>query len=81
MKLVVNMVMGNMLAALGEGVALAQGAALDPQLLLQILDLGAMANPLFKAKGPAMIQGTYPAAFPLTHAAKDMVRVCCFLLL
>lgn len=35
-------------------------------------DLGAIANPMFKMKGPSMIQGSYPPAFPLKHQQKDM---------
>ncbi|RWW30755.1 hypothetical protein GW17_00004657 [Ensete ventricosum] len=35
-------------------------------------DLGAIANPMFKLKGPAMIKGSYPPAFPLKHQQKDM---------
>lgn len=35
-------------------------------------DLGAIANPMFKMKGPAMIKNSYPPAFPLKHQQKDM---------
>ncbi|KAL6505827.1 putative oxidoreductase glyr1 [Orobanche hederae] len=41
-------------------------------MLLDVLDLGAIANPMFKMKGPSMIQGSYPPAFPLKHQQKDM---------
>lgn len=37
-----------------------------------IQDLGACANPMFKLKGPAMIENRYPPAFPLKHQQKDM---------
>lgn len=72
MKIVVNMVMGGMMNCLAEGMALADSCDLSQQDLLSILDLGAMSNPMFKLKGPAMIKGTYPAAFPLKHQQKDM---------
>lgn len=42
MKLVVNMVMGSMMAAFGEGISLADASGLDPTQLLQVLDLGVM---------------------------------------
>ncbi|KAI0515718.1 hypothetical protein KFK09_008384 [Dendrobium nobile] len=72
MKLVVNMVMGSMMNALSEGLSLAGSSGLSQQTFLDILDLGAIANPMFKLKGPAMIQSSYPPAFPLKHQQKDM---------
>ena len=59
MKLVVNMVMGNMMCALGEGLALCQASELPADAdggLLKVLDLGIMSNGLFKLKGPKMLK-------------------------
>ncbi|XP_074574300.1 glyoxylate/succinic semialdehyde reductase 1 [Curcuma longa] len=72
MKLVVNMIMGSMMNALSEGLCLANSSGLSQQTLLDVLELGAIANPMFKLKGPPMIQSTYPPAFPLKHQQKDM---------
>ncbi|KAK8933709.1 Glyoxylate/succinic semialdehyde reductase 1 [Platanthera zijinensis] len=72
MKLVVNMVMGSMMKALSEGLSLAGSSGLNQQTLLDVMDLGAIANPMFRQKGPAMIQGNYPPAFPLKHQQKDI---------
>ncbi|XP_031479776.1 glyoxylate/succinic semialdehyde reductase 1 [Nymphaea colorata] len=72
MKLVVNMIMGSMMSAFSEGLVLADRSGLDQQTLLDVLDLGGMANPMFKFKGPAMIQRSFPPAFPLKHQQKDM---------
>lgn len=73
MKLAVNMVMGEMLCALGEGIHLADRAALNPSTLVEILGLGAMACPLVAGKGPAMAAGgPFPTAFPLKHQLKDV---------
>jgi len=75
MKLVVNMVMGNMMCALGEGLALCQASELPADNeggLLKVLDLGIMANGLFKLKGPKMLKGDHAPNFPLKHAQKDM---------
>ena len=75
MKLVVNMVMGEMMCALGEGIHLADRSALDPATLVEILGLGAMACPLVTGKGPAMAAGgPFPTAFPLKHQLKDVSR-------
>ncbi|MEW5301760.1 MAG: hypothetical protein WDW36_004598 [Sanguina aurantia] len=72
MKLVVNMVMGSMMGAFTEGLALAGKAGLDQTQLLEILSLGAIANPMFALKGPAIVAQTYAPAFPLKHQQKDM---------
>jgi glyoxylate/succinic semialdehyde reductase len=72
MKLVVNMIMGSMMTAFSEGLALADKSGLSQTTLLDVLELGAIANPMFKLKGPAMIQEKFPTAFPLKHQQKDM---------
>lgn len=35
-------------------------------------DLGAIANGMFKLKGPSCIKGSFAPAFPLKHQQKDM---------
>ncbi|KAL7247123.1 hypothetical protein ACSBR2_002106 [Camellia fascicularis] len=72
MKLVVNMIMGSMMNAFSEGLILADKSGLNPLTLLDVLDLGGIANPMFKMKGPTMIQKSYSPAFPLKHQQKDM---------
>eukprot|EP00955_Chlamydomonas_euryale_P021769 229897-Chlamydomonas_euryale.AAC.2 len=72
MKLVVNMVMGSMMEAFCEGMALTEKAGLKQSDLLEVLSLGAMANPMFALKGPAIAARNYPAAFPLKHQQKDL---------
>ncbi|PIM97074.1 Glyoxylate reductase [Handroanthus impetiginosus] len=61
-----------MMNAFSEGLVLADKSGLNPQTLLDVLDLGAIANPMFKMKGPSMIQSSYAPAFPLKHQQKDM---------
>jgi len=72
MKLVVNMIMGGMMTAFAEGLALGEKAGLLPEEVLAVLDAGALANPMFRLKGPAMAEGRFPTAFPLKHMQKDM---------
>jgi glyoxylate/succinic semialdehyde reductase len=72
MKLVANMVMGGMMTMLCEGLALGTKAGLEPADILDVLDSGAMANPMFKLKGPQIVQRSFPTAFPLKHAQKDL---------
>jgi len=72
MKLVVNMIMGGMMTAFCEGMALGQKGGLDGSQILEVLDAGALANPMFKGKGPMLLQGKFPTSFPLKHMQKDL---------
>ncbi|KAI5081678.1 hypothetical protein GOP47_0001421 [Adiantum capillus-veneris] len=71
-KLVVNMIMGSMINAFSEGLVLADKSGLSQQTLLEVLDLGAIATPMFKMKGPSMLKDKFDPAFPLKHQQKDM---------
>lgn len=71
-KLVVNSLMGTMVAAFGEGLALSQAVGLDPDVMIQVISQGAVAAPVFALKGSKMIVGDHAPNFPLKHAAKDM---------
>ena len=72
MKLVGNRIMGSMLTALSEGLALGLKGGLDGAEILDVLDAGAMACPMFRAKGPMLLSGAYPTSFPLKHMQKDL---------
>ena len=73
MKLANNLVMCGALTALCEGLALAAGSGLDTAQLLEVLDSGAVANPMFRLKGPQIAANKeFPAAFPLKHMQKDL---------
>ncbi|KAG2439550.1 hypothetical protein HXX76_004903 [Chlamydomonas incerta] len=72
MKLVVNMVMGSMMTAFAEGLALADKVGLRQADVIEVVGLGAIAAPMFALKGPAMAARTYAPAFPLKHQQKDM---------
>jgi len=72
MKLVVNMILGGMLTAFCEGMALGQKGGLDGSKILEILDAGAMACPMFRGKGALLLKGEFPTSFPLKHMQKDL---------
>ncbi len=72
MKLVVNMIMGGMMTAFGEGLALAKRGGLEGETLLEVLAAGALANPMFAGKGPAVLKDEFAVAFPLKHMQKDL---------
>ncbi|KAJ4838445.1 Glyoxylate/succinic semialdehyde reductase 2, chloroplastic [Turnera subulata] len=72
MKLVVNMIMGSMMATFAEGLLLSEKAGLDPNVLVEVVSQGAISAPMFALKGPSMIKSSYPTAFPLKHQQKDL---------
>jgi len=72
MKLVVNLILGGMLTAFCEGMALGQKGGLDGKQILEILDAGAMACPMFRGKGALLLKGEFPTSFPLKHMQKDL---------
>ncbi|BAT91717.1 glyoxylate/succinic semialdehyde reductase 2, chloroplastic [Vigna umbellata] len=72
MKLVVNMIMGSMMASFSEGLLLGEKVGLDPDVLVQVVSQGAISAPMYSIKGPSMIQSLYPTAFPLKHQQKDL---------
>lgn len=72
MKLVVNMMMGVQIAALSEGLAVGTKAGLEGNDILDVLKEGALNCPMYSLKGPAMLEGKYPTAFPLKHQQKDV---------
>lgn len=72
MKLVINMMMGGMLSIFSEGMSLGQKAGLNGQQILDLVDAGAMANPMFKGKGAMLLNENYTTSFPLKHMQKDI---------
>lgn len=52
MKLIVNAILSNMLACLGEGLSMTSDCGLSPDILVEVLMQGAVASPLIALKGP-----------------------------
>lgn len=75
-KLVVNSLMGTMLAAFGEGIALSESVGLDASTMIEVIGQGAIQSPMFNLKGPKMIAKDHTPNFPLKHAHKDMALAC-----
>lgn len=72
MKLVVNMIMGSMMASFSEGLVLGNKIGLDQSTIIEVLSQGAISAPMWTMKGPSMVEGVYPPAFPLKHQQKDL---------
>jgi 3-hydroxyisobutyrate dehydrogenase-like beta-hydroxyacid dehydrogenase len=75
-KLVVNSLMGTMLAAFGEALALSEGMGLNPNTMIEVIGQGAIQTPMYNLKGPKMIVQDHAPNFPLKHAHKDMALAC-----
>ncbi|XP_068623190.1 cytokine-like nuclear factor N-PAC isoform X1 [Battus philenor] len=72
MNAVLQVVGGVSLAALAEGLALADRAGLSQADLLDVLALTPLASPHLILKGRAMIESSYSTHQPLTHMQKDL---------
>ncbi|KAL9190687.1 hypothetical protein ACHAXT_000393 [Thalassiosira profunda] len=71
-KLVVNSLMGTMMAAFGESLALAESVGLDGEKMIEVIGQGAIQSPMYALKGPKMLKKDHAPNFPLQHAHKDM---------
>lgn len=69
-KLVVNSLMGTMLAAFGEGLALAESVGLNADTMMEVISQGAITSPVYSLKGPKMVAKDHAPNFPLKHATK-----------
>lgn len=72
MKLVTNLVLGLNRAALAEGLALAGGLGLDPDLTLAILRRGPAYSRAMDTKGGKMIRGDFAPEARLSQHLKDV---------
>lgn len=71
-KMAVNMLLGAMMASLGETLAFGRRGGLDDDVLFEIINSGPLACGLFGLKEEMLRSGYYPAQFPLRHMAKDL---------
>jgi|EP00970_Alexandrium_tamarense_P019872 3-hydroxyisobutyrate dehydrogenase-like beta-hydroxyacid dehydrogenase len=71
-KLVVNSLMGTMMAAFSESLSLSESVGLDGEKMLEVISQGAIATPMYGLKGPKMLKSDHAPNFPLQHAHKDM---------
>jgi 3-hydroxyisobutyrate dehydrogenase/glyoxylate/succinic semialdehyde reductase len=72
MKMVVNLLLGNAMAAFAEGMALGEGLGISRKVLFDsLLDTPAVP-PFLKSKRAKIDKGNYEAEFPLCWMQKDM---------
>jgi 3-hydroxyisobutyrate dehydrogenase len=70
-KLVMNHWVLAVTDAIAETIAFAEGVDLDPAAFLDAIGGGSLDIQYAHLKGPGMIAGELPVAFPLKHALKD----------
>jgi 3-hydroxyisobutyrate dehydrogenase len=70
-KLVMNHWVLGVTDAIAETLVLAEGLDVDPALFLDAIEGGPLDIAYAHLKGPGMIAGDLPVAFPLKHALKD----------
>ncbi|MHB1647111.1 MAG: NAD(P)-dependent oxidoreductase [Candidatus Acididesulfobacter diazotrophicus] len=72
LKIINNQIMGITMGALAEGFALADKIGLDKNIIYDIVNSGAFANPMFQLKGKNIINNDYETNFPYKHMQKDL---------
>lgn len=71
LKVVANLMICRMVEALGEALALGTRQGLPGETVLEMLDAGALASPMWK-RGATLLECEPPLHFPLRHAVKDL---------
>ncbi|GFN81652.1 glyoxylate/succinic semialdehyde reductase 2, chloroplastic [Plakobranchus ocellatus] len=72
MKLIHNMILGNMVASLAEGMALADKVGIDLEDFSEVLSLGSLSCRTINHKSQAIMNGRFDPHFPLQHQQKDL---------
>ncbi|MBD1366277.1 NAD(P)-dependent oxidoreductase [Mucilaginibacter sp. ZT4R22] len=71
-KLAINTLLSIHAQGLAEAVVLAKQNGIAPEILLNLLNNGALANPFMKIKGDTILNDNYSAAFSLNNIVKDL---------
>jgi glyoxylate/succinic semialdehyde reductase len=71
-KCMLQIMMGSMIGALGETMALSEKAGLDPEMIMDMFNNSAMGNSISKAKGQLMIERDYAPNFQIYLQQKDL---------
>ena len=72
MKLAMNLQISMLALALSEGITLARGASLDPEIFLEVLNSTYFKTGMSVNKGPRMVRGDFKPTFTLKMMKKDL---------
>lgn len=75
MKLVVNLVQAELMVALSEGLVLGEKLGFKADKILEVLDSGGVASPLFHAKGRSISRGDFSRNLALKYVQDQLLLV------
>ncbi|HJV64466.1 MAG TPA: NAD(P)-dependent oxidoreductase [Geomonas sp.] len=75
MKLIVNLLQAEMMQSLSEGLVFGEKMGFKPDKILEVLDSGGVASPLFHSKGRSIARGDFSRNLALKYVHRQMERV------
>lgn len=75
MKFVVNLVQGEMMQALAEGIVFGEKMGFSVDRILEVLDSGGVASPLFHSKGRSIARGDFTRNLALKYVHEQLQLV------
>lgn len=75
MKMIVNMLQAELLVSLSEGLVFGGKMGFKPDKILEVLDSGGVASPLFHSKGRSIARGDFSRNLALKYIHSQMERV------
>jgi 3-hydroxyisobutyrate dehydrogenase len=75
MKLIVNLLQAEMMQSLSEGLVFGEKMGFKPDKILEVLDSGGVASPLFHSKGRSIARGDFSRNLALKYVHRQLQRV------
>ena len=75
MKFIVNLVQAELMEALAEGLVFGEKMGFTPDKILEVLDSGGVASPLFHSKGRTMARGDFSRNLALKYVHEQLQLV------
>jgi 3-hydroxyisobutyrate dehydrogenase-like beta-hydroxyacid dehydrogenase len=75
MKFIVNLVQGEMMLALAEGLTFGEKLGFSADRILEVLDSGGVASPLFHSKGRSISRGDFTRNLALKYVTEQLQLV------
>ena len=75
MKLIVNLVQGELMVALAEGLVFGEKLGFNADRILEVLDSGGVASPLFHSKGRTIARGDFSRNLALKYVFEQLQLV------
>lgn len=75
MKFIVNLVQGELMVALSEGLVFGEKLGFSADKILEVLDCGGVASPLFHSKGRTIARGDFTRNLALKYVAEHLELV------